>query len=156
MKINWLKLIAAVVICEAAGGIGSIFTAKAVTTWFQTLNKPSFSPPNWLFAPVWTLLFLLMGISIYLVWQKKSNRQIKTAVMIFTIQLVLNIAWSFFFFFLQNPLVGLIEIIFLWLFILLTIIYFYKISKSAAYLLVPYILWVTFATLLNYWFYRLN
>jgi len=156
MKNNWLKLIIAIIICEAAGGIGSIFTANSVAIWFPTLNKPSFNPPNWLFAPVWTLLFLLMGIALYLVWQKKSNQWVKTAVMIFAFQLILNIAWSFLFFFLHNPLAGLIEIIFLWLAILLTIIYFYKISKPAAYLLLPYLLWVSFAAVLTYFLFRLN
>ena len=152
-KTNWFKLIIAILICQAAGGIGSIFTMPAIGAWYATLHKPFFNPPNWIFGPVWTLLFLLMGFALYLVWQKKDN---KKALIIFGIQLILNIAWSFCFFYVQNPLAGLIEILVLWIFILLTIIYFYKISKSAAYLLIPYILWVSFAAVLNYFLYILN
>ena len=154
-KINWLKLIIAIIICQAAGAIGSIFTSQSVSTWYLTLNKPSFNPPGWVFGPVWTLLFLLMGVSLYLVWQKGFKKH-KKALYFFSIQYVLNIAWSYFFFYLQNPLAGFIEILILWLFILLTIIYFYKVSKPAAYLLIPYILWVSFAAVLNYFLYLLN
>jgi len=151
LKINWLKLISAIVICQGAGLIGSIFTSQSVSTWYLTLQKPSFNPPGWVFGPVWTLLFLLMGIALYLVWNAKTTGKTKNmAYLFFGIQYVLNIAWSYFFFYLQNPLAGFIEILILWLFILLTIIYFYKISKPAAYLLIPYLLWVSFAAFLNY------
>jgi len=152
-KINWLKLMFSLLICQVAGGIGSIFTMPAISTWYATLQKPAFNPPNWIFGPVWTLLFLLMGIALYLVWQKPNN---KKALIIFSVQLILNIAWSFAFFYLQNPLAGLIEIFILWIFILLTIVYFFKISKVAAYILIPYILWVSFAAVLNYFLYILN
>ncbi len=156
-KINWLKLIAAIVICQAAGGIGSIFTTQSVSTWYLTLNKPIFNPPSWVFAPVWTLLFLLMGISLYLVWNKREEQERRSkAIIFFSIQYILNIAWSFFFFYLQNPLAAFIEILFLWFFILLTILYFYKTSKIAAYLLIPYIIWVSFAAVLNFSIYLLN
>jgi len=152
-RINWLKLVISLLICQGAGGIGSIFTTPAIGTWFKFLQKPFFNPPNWIFGPVWTLLFLLMGFALYLVWQRKDNKE---ALIIFGIQLILNITWSFCFFYLQNPLAGLIEIFVLWFFILLTIIYFYKISKLAAYLLIPYILWVSFAIILNYFLFVLN
>jgi len=156
-KINWFKLIIALLICQVAGGIGSIFTMPAIGVWFATLQKPIFSPPNWIFGPVWTILFILMGIALYLVWSKsKEQKGRNEAIVFFYLQLILNIGWSFCFFYLHNPLAGLLEIFVLWFFILLTIIYFYKISKPAAYLLLPYIFWVSFAAILNYFLYILN
>lgn len=151
---NYLKLIIAIIICQLAGFIGSIFTTSSINNWYQTLLRPSFAPPNYLFAPVWTFLFLLMGISLYLILNKK--KMYKFALSLFSIQLLLNILWSFFFFGLKNPLFAFIEIIILWIFILLTIIYFYKIDKLASYLLIPYLAWVSFAAILNYSFYILN
>jgi tryptophan-rich sensory protein len=156
MKINWSKLILSILICLAVGWLGSIFTTAAVQTWYAGINKPSFNPPNWIFAPVWTILFILMGLALYLIMVKGKGPKAKQAQIIFSIQLVLNILWSFCFFYLHSPLAGLIEIVFLWVFILLTIIYFYKISKTAAYLLLPYILWVSFAAFLNFTIWRLN
>ncbi|OGY41968.1 MAG: TspO protein [Candidatus Buchananbacteria bacterium RBG_13_39_9] len=156
MKINWSKLILSILICLAAGWLGSIFTTAAVQTWYAGINKPSFNPPNWIFAPVWTILFILMGLALYIIMVKGKGPKAKQAQIIFSIQLVLNILWSFCFFYLRSPLAGLIEIVFLWVFILLTIIYFYKISKTAAYLLLPYILWVSFAAFLNFTIWRLN
>ncbi len=156
-KINWIKLIISIIICQAAGAIGSIFTARSVSSWYLTLEKPIFNPPGWVFGPVWTMLFLLMGIALYLVWSKKGKQEVKNkALIFFAVQWVLNIAWSFFFFYLQNPWAGFMEILILWFFILLTIIYFYKLSKPAAYLLIPYLAWVSFATVLNYYLYLLN
>jgi len=152
-----LKLIISVLVCQGAGIVGSLFTTSAISTWYVTIQKPSFNPPNWIFAPVWTLLFLLMGISLYLVWSKGlKDKKIKTALFIFGIQLVLNIFWSFLFFGLQSPLYAFIEIIIFWLAISLTIISSYKISKLAAYLLLPYILWVSFASVLNFSILILN
>jgi len=157
MKINITKLIISILICQLAGIIGSIFTAPSVATWYQTLNKPSFTPPNWLFAPVWTILFLLMGISLYLVWQKGfANKENKKALFLFILQLVFNILWSFAFFGSQSPLYGLVVIIILWIFILATVLQFLKISKLAGRLLIPYILWVSFAVLLNFSIWQLN
>jgi len=153
-KINWFKLIVAIIICELAGVIGSIFTSQSVGSWYLTLQKPGFNPPAWIFGPVWTILFLLMGISLYLVWQKGLIN--KKALIFFCSQYVLNIGWSFCFFYLQNPLAGFIEILVLGLFILLTIIYFYKISRASAYLLIPYLVWVSFAAVLNFFIYYLN
>jgi len=146
-----LKLVASILVCQGAGVVGSLFTSPAISGWYATLQKPSFNPPNWIFAPVWTLLFLLMGVSLYLIWSKGlGNKKTKTAVFIFGVQLILNIVWSIIFFGLQSPLYAFIEIIILWLAILLTIISFSKISKTAAYLLLPYILWVSFAAILNF------
>jgi len=152
---KWLKLIVSIVICEFAGIIGSIFTTPAIGTWYAGLTKPSFNPPNWLFAPVWTLLFLLMGISLFLVWNSKSKSK-KIAIYIFFGQLVLNILWSILFFGMKSPILGVFEIILLWIAILLTIISFVKISKPAGYLLIPYIIWVSFAAALNFALMVLN
>ncbi|MEO0092508.1 MAG: TspO/MBR family protein [candidate division WOR-3 bacterium] len=152
-----IKLLISIIVCQAAGFIGSIFTTPNIPTWYATLRKPSFTPPNWLFAPVWTILFLLMGISAYLVWRYGlSNSQVRIALLIFIVQLVVNILWSLVFFGLKAPLAGFFVIIALWLLILLTIIHFSNISITAGILLIPYILWVSFASVLNFMLWRLN
>ncbi len=156
-RVKILKLIASILICQGVGSIGALFTSPAISTWYTTIQKPSFNPPNWIFAPVWTLLFLMMGISLYFVWSKGwEDKKIKIAVFIFSAQIALNIFWSLLFFGLQSPFYAFIEIIILWLAILLTIISFYKISKIATYLLLPYILWVSFAAVLNFSILILN
>ncbi|MBT4824782.1 tryptophan-rich sensory protein [Candidatus Woesearchaeota archaeon] len=155
VKINYFKLILSIVICQLAGIIGSFFTVSSVSTWFLTLNKPFFNPPSWLFGPVWITLYLLMGISLYLIWNS-YNKSSRLAISFFSIQLVLNSLWSILFFGLKNPLLAFIEIIILWIFILLTIIFSHKKSKTSAYLLIPYILWVTFAAILNFSIFYLN
>jgi len=137
------------IIPQVAGFIGSLFTRASIPTWYATLNKPFFNPPNWIFAPVWTLLFVLMGISLYLVLMQSAKQDVTNALIIFSIQMVLNVLWSFCFFYLRSPLFGLIDIILLLIFIVINIVAFYSISPTAAYLLVPYLLWVTFATILN-------
>lgn len=152
-----IKLIAFIVFCELAGIIGSFFTAPSIASWYASLQKPFFTPPNWVFAPVWTTLFLLMGISLYLVWEKGlGDRKVKLAVSVFSIQLILNILWSVLFFGLQNSFLAFIEIILLWIAILATIILFYRISVKASLLLIPYIVWVSIASLLNYSVWVLN
>lgn len=153
MKI--LKLISAIVICFLAGIIGSLYTTNSISTWYVTINKPSFNPPNWLFAPAWTTLYILMGISLYIVWQQQSKTKNK-AYLLFYSQLVLNALWSIIFFGYHNLLLAFIEIIILWIVILWTIIEFHRISKTAAYLLIPYLGWVTFASILTYSVWRLN
>ena len=154
---NTFKLIIAIGISEAAGIIGSVFTASSIPTWHATLIRPELSPPNWVFGPVWTTLFALMGIAAFLIWQKGINhRDVKIALSIFGIQLILNTLWSIIFFGLQNPGAAFIEIIILWVAILATLITFAKTSRIAAWLLVPYILWVTFAGYLNYFICILN
>lgn len=154
---KFLKLFLAVVICQGAGIVGSIFTTPSISTWYKTLIRLELAPPNWVFGPVWTTLFLMMGIALFLVWEKDHKSKLaKIALAVFGVQLVLNTLWSILFFGLQNPFVAFIELIFLWLAILATIILFAKISKPAAWLLVPYILWVSFAGYLNFSFYSLN
>ena len=154
---NIIKLLVSIVICQAAGIIGSIFTTPNITTWYATLKKPAFAPPNWLFAPVWTMLFLLMGIALYLVWRRGLNNEpVRTAFIIFILQLIINILWSVMFFYFMFPLGGFVMIIALWLLILLTIIHFINISRAAGILLLPYLLWVSFASILNFMLWRLN
>jgi tryptophan-rich sensory protein len=129
----------------------------AIPTWYATLNKPMFSPPNWLFGPVWTALYFLMGVSLFLVWKQGfKKKQVKSAVKVFLFQLVVNFLWSILFFGLQSPLLGLIDIVLMLGLIIYSIKLFYPISKIAAYLLVPYLLWVSFATLLNLFILILN
>lgn len=147
------KLVFCIIICQLAGVIGSFFTISAIPAWYATLNKPWFTPPNWLFGPVWISLYTLMGIALYLVWQKGLSRM---AVGIFGVQLGLNALWSFLFFGLQSPLLGLLEILVLWVVIALNIWAFWRIDKRAGYLLVPYIVWVTIAATLNYYVFVLN
>jgi tryptophan-rich sensory protein len=157
MKINdILKLVASVMLCQVAGFLGSLFTTPAIPTWYQTLNKPFFTPPNWIFGPVWISLFVLMGISLFLVWRKSDHPQFKPALLFFSVQFILNILWSAAFFGLKSPLLGLMDIILLWVAILLTILNFFKVSKVAGMLLIPYLLWVSFATLLNFFLWVLN
>ncbi len=152
-----LKLLICIIICESAGVIGSIFTTPAIPGWYAALVKPSFTLPNWLFAPVWTGLYLLMGISAFLVWRKSlDNHLVNSGLRIFILQLFLNTLWSFLFFGLKSPLLGLIEIMILWIAILLTIRSFLKVSNTAGLLLLPYILWVSFAAILNFSLWRLN
>lgn len=153
MKKRWItpvKLIASLVICQLAGLVGSIFTTPAIPTWYAALEKPAFTPPSWLFAPAWTTLFVLMGIAAFLVWQRGlAERAVRVALTIFAVQLGLNVLWSVAFFGLKAPLGGLIVIALLWFAILLTIQSFSRFSRAAGLLLLPYILWVSFAAILN-------
>ena len=143
-------LILAVLICQGMGLIGSLFTTPAIPSWYAGLVKPSFNPPNWIFAPAWILLYTLMGIAAFLIWNRRNGKKkIKTALVLFSVQLVLNSLWSIIFFGLHLPQYAFLEILVLWFFILLTLLSFYKISKPAGPLLLPYILWVSFATILN-------
>ena len=154
---NTLKLIIAIAIPVAVGGISGFFTATGVDSWYQTINKPSWNPPGWIFGPVWTTLYVMMGIALYLVWKSNASEGVKkNAVTIFAIQLILNFFWSFIFFDQQQPGWALVEIIIMWIAILLTIFAFAKVNKTAAWLLVPYISWVSFATILNYTIWKLN
>jgi len=156
-KIDWLRLILSIVICQAAGFIGSLFTSRSIPTWYASLKRPSFAPPNWVFSPVWITLFVMMGISLYLVWRMLSRGQkVRTALILFAVQLVLNMLWSILFFGLQSPFAAFIEIVVLWMAILLTIIVFFRASLIGAVLLIPYILWVSFAAVLNFFFWKLN
>ncbi|MEM4359429.1 MAG: TspO/MBR family protein [Candidatus Bilamarchaeaceae archaeon] len=153
---DYQKLAISVAIPLLCGFLGSFFTSSSVSTWYETLAKPAFNPPNWLFAPVWTLLFILIGISFYLVWKEDFGNRRTMAIGVYAVQLLLNLGWSFLFFGLKNPFLAFIEIIALWSAILINIAVFYKISKKAGLLLVPYLLWVSFASLLNYYVFLLN
>jgi benzodiazapine receptor len=153
---NWYKLIISLVLPQLAGIIGSLFTMKSIPTWYAALNKPSFNPPGWIFGPVWITLYVMMGISFYLIWIKADLPNFGFLFSLFILQLVFNSLWSIIFFGLKSPAYAFFEIIFLWLFILLCIIYFYPVSKISAVLLIPYILWVSFAAFLNFSIWRLN
>lgn len=145
---DYRKLIFSFVIVFAASLFGSFFTSKSVSTWYSTIIKPSFNPPNYLFGPVWTLLFILMAIALYMVWVDKSKEKY-VAMKWFSVQLTLNVLWSALFFGLRAPLLALIEIIILEASIIWTTIKFWKINPNTSYLMLPYILWVGFATILN-------
>lgn len=158
---NRAKLFISLALPQLAGLIGSLFTTSSIPSWYATLQRPALSPPNWVFGPVWTTLFVLMGVAFYLVWKKWtilpwSKREQRQALFVFSAQLVLNTLWSIIFFGLQSPGGALIEIVFLWLAIVVTMYTFAKVSKPAAWLLVPYLLWVSFASYLNYAIWSLN
>jgi len=156
-KINWLKLAGFVIVCEMAGVVGSIFTNSGSFAWYANLSKPFFTPPSWVFAPVWIALYALMGIAAYLVFQKEGKGgNSRGALKIFAAQLILNAVWSIMFFGMRNLIYSLICIIALWFFILLCIWKFYGVRKEAAYLMVPYFLWVSFAAMLNMAIWMLN
>jgi benzodiazapine receptor len=152
-----VRLVVSIVVCQLAGGLGAIFTTPAIPTWYASLNKPSFNPPNTVFFPVWTTLYTLMGIAAWLVWRRGLHeRRVRVALGIFLIQLVLNTAWTIIFFGLYSLFGAVIAIVFLWVAILINIVTFGRISKLAGALLIPYILWVSFAGLLNYSVWMLN
>lgn len=158
MKLNsFFKLIIAILVSECAGIIGSVFTVSAIPAWYAALEKPALNPPSSVFGPVWTILYLLMGIAAFLIWNKGLGRpDVRRALKVFGFQLVLNALWSIVFFGLQSPGWAFVNIILMWLAIVWTMIHFYKISKPAMWLLVPYILWVSFASYLNYSIWILN
>lgn len=152
-----LKLVTSVVVCQLAGLIGSVFTASSVSTWYAALRKPSFTPPGWVFGPVWISLYAMMGVAAYLIWRSGvSHREVRIALTLFVAQLIVNAFWSAMFFGLKSPLAGLVDISVLWVLILLTIFYFLKVSTTAGLLLVPYVLWVSFAAILNYSIWAMN
>lgn len=157
-----LTLLASIIICELAGVVGALFTVPAIGTWYAALAKPALNPPPFVFGPVWTTLYALIGIAAFLVYQRGRaqnavpSHAAHNALSIFLLQLVLNAGWSIVFFGLHSPLGGLIIIVALWLAIIVTMVLFYKISQPAMYLLIPYILWVSFATYLNAAIWLLN
>jgi translocator protein len=154
---NWIKLVISIVLPQLAGLAGALFTQTGESSWFQTLAKPDWNPPSWLFGPVWTTLYILMGIAFYLVWKSDKDERIKKPAMtMWVVQLIFNAAWSFIFFGAQEMGLAFAEIIILWLLILVTIFLFARVNKTAAWLLVPYISWVSFAAILNYTIWQLN
>lgn len=152
---NTLKLIISLALPQIAGGLGAFFTITSVQSWYQTINKPSFNPPSWIFGPMWTLLYVLMGIACYLIW-KGEHPQKKQLLTLFFSQLFLNALWSPAFFGMESPILGLVVIVPMWALILVCIIQFRKASKLASGLMVPYLLWVSFATVLNFSIWWLN
>lgn len=157
MKFKPLAFIISIAITLGIGALGSWATAQSVKTWYLTINKPYFNPPNWLFAPVWTSIFILIGIAAYLVWIKKDKvTHFPRTFAIYAIQLILNLAWSFIFFYLHEIGFALAEIILLLVVIIINAITFYKIDKWAGLLFIPYILWVSFASFLTYNIFILN
>ena len=157
MKRKLIRIVIAVLICLLVGFISSIATQTSIDTWYVQLRKPWFNPPNWIFAPAWTLLYIQIGISAGIIWSKGFHHKwVKTALYHFGFQLLLNTAWSVFFFGLQNPLIALFDIIALFILLLFTIKWFKIVYAPAAYLLIPYAIWVAFATVLNFEIWRLN
>ena len=146
-----------IIICMSAGVLGSLFTKTGPDSWYSQLIQLNFSPPNWLFGPVWTILYILMGISLFLIWQKGlKKKDLKFAFGIFLLQLLFNAWWSILFFGLKDPKLAFVDIVILWFLIVFVIYLFSGIRKLAAWLLVPYLLWVSFATILNYGIWVLN
>jgi len=152
-----LPLIISIAITLSIAGIASYFTIPQIQVWYTFLQKPSFNPPNWLFGPVWTILYIMIGVSAYLIWQRRERSidYINSEYSYF-LQLLFNLSWSIVFFGLHQILAALIVIIALWLSIVSNIFFFSKVSRLAAWLLVPYLLWVSFAALLNLYIYLLN
>jgi benzodiazapine receptor len=151
------KLVGSIAACEGAGLIGALFTTPAITTWYVTLNKPWFTPPNWVFAPVWTSLYALMGVAVFLVWRRGlAQSGARPAFILFWVQLVVNIMWSVVFFGRHSILGGVIIIICLWVLVLITMIKFFKLSRVAGGLLTPYLAWLSIASALNVWVLILN
>jgi len=152
-----IKLIIAVAIPLVVGGISGYFTVTGVESWYLTIQKPTWNPPNWVFGPVWTTLYVMMGIALFLVWKEDTSRELKAiAFILFGVQLLLNFFWSFIFFKLEQPGWAFAEILVLWTAILACIFAFGQVNKTAAWLLVPYISWVSFATILNGTIWKLN
>lgn len=150
MKLDIKKTLISVATCEAVGLLGTPFTMSAIPTWYAGLNKPFFAPPNWIFGPVWTLLYLLMGVSFALIWTQGLNKKKqRTAATFFAAQLAANFLWTPLFFGLRSPELGMVMLAIMWVLIVLTIRSLYPLSRLAAYLLIPYLVWVTFAGALN-------
>ncbi len=154
--IDVVKLIISLAVPLLAGFGSTVWTINSIPTWYTSLNKPWFSPPNVVFAPVWTTLYILMGLALFLVWRSPRNRTRDAGIVLFAAQLAANVAWTFAFFGLQSTLYGLLAIVPLWFLIAATIYQFYKVDKRASYLLIPYIVWVSIATALNASIYVLN
>jgi translocator protein len=157
MKANQIgKLVASLLLPLGIGAIAGMFTAKAIPGWYASLNQPSFNPPNWVFGPVWTMLYLILGISLFLVWEMDAGRERNQGILVFMVQLLLNFCWSFFFFYFKMIGVALADILVLWITIVFMLVRLYKLKPVIAYINIPYLLWVTFATALNMAYFFLN
>lgn len=156
-KMSFFRLVACVALCEGAGLLGSIFTMQSITTWYAGLEKPWFTPPSWLFGPAWTTLYAMMGLSLFIVWNHHLEYgRSGNAISLFCVQLALNILWSYLFFGLRLPFIAFVDILILWTTILFMVFSSWKLSRIAAFLFVPYLAWVSFASLLNFYIWKLN
>ena len=151
-----IGLVVFVAICLGAAGFGSWLTLPSIGTWYATLTKPAWNPPNWIFGPVWTFLYLCMAVAAWLIWRESQARSVRTQLTFFAVQLALNVAWSGIFFYLHLTGAAVLEVLLLWGFILATVLSFRRVSRAAALLLAPYLAWVSFAAFLNFTIWRLN
>lgn len=155
-KMELIGLVSWLAVCHSVGAVGAILTMSGLSNWYPSIQKPSFNPPNWVFAPVWMFLYTMMGLSAWLVWRERRAAQLQTPLGWFTIQLALNLAWSSLFFALEHPGLAFVDSVMMSLAILATIISFWKVSHTASIMLIPYLAWVIFATVLNYTIWQLN
>ncbi|SRR5258705_9966673 len=153
---SWISLVPFIVVCFAAAGVGSFVTNTSVNTWYAQLRKPDWTPPNWIFGPVWTTLYVLMAVSAWLVWRSTEWSVAKSALVLFGIQLALNTLWSLVFFGLREVRLAFVEIMLLWTMVVATVVSFLPLSRLAAWLLLPYLLWVGFASYLNFRIWQIN
>lgn len=153
-KNQWLVLAGFILLCVTTGMIGGLVTAPSIENWYRTIAKPDWTPPNWLFGPVWTVLFIMMGVAAWLVW--KTRDRIAPAMMLFGVQLALNLGWSLLFFGARSPGLALIEVVLLWGSVLLTMLAFFGRQRTAGWLFVPYLAWVSFAAILNFAIWSMN
>ncbi len=153
---RYLGLVAFLVVCFAAAGIGGAVTTPKISTWYATLAKPSWNPPNWIFGPVWTTLYICMAVAAWLVWRQEGFTGAKFPLILFAVQLVLNVLWSCIFFGLEKPGFAFVEVLVLWTAIAATTILFWQRSMVAGTLFVPYLAWVSFASILNFMIWKLN
>lgn len=154
---NWIKLLISIAIPLGVGIVAGLFTATGIDSWYEAIKKPEWQPPSYVFGPVWTVLYIMMGIAFYLIWTTPAGKKLKRiAITLWCIQLIFNFFWSFIFFKQHQIDWALGEILVLWFFILLTTIYFFRISRAAGWLMIPYILWVSFASVLTWSIYQLN
>jgi benzodiazapine receptor len=157
MRANQItKLVVSLLVPLAIGGLAGAFTAEAIPEWYASLNQPSFNPPNWVFGPVWTILYIILGISLFIIWKLESGKKRNLAIFIFMVQILLNFGWSLFFFYFKMIGLALIDIAALWIMIVVMLVRFHKLNPLAAYINIPYIVWVTFATVLNADYFSLN
>lgn len=155
-KGDWAGLVVSILICFAVAGLGAVATNPEIRNWYQAIRKPAWTPPNWLFGPVWTVLYLAMAVAAWLVWKRAGWEANSVALWLFVIQLALNLAWSFIFFKYHSPAWAFVDIALLWIAILATAMKFAGVSAVAALLLVPYLIWVTYAASLNFAIWRMN
>jgi len=153
---RWISLLGWFVLCFGVAGLSGTWTISEVPGWYRTLERPSFAPPDWVFGPVWTVLYAMMAVAAWRVWQAPGSRARTMGILLFLVQLALNFAWTFLFFRQHWMGIAFAEIVALWVAIILTIFTFRTISAAAAWMLIPYLLWVTFASALNLQFWRLN